>query len=126
MNYDTYTLGAHNGQLCVVWHTRDWKEPLVRKLYWPIGNQSLSDWESYLGNPMDDCRDIYGNFCLRNSPLVPPFSMARQVSFRLIDGPQTKPIHSESEPIPKPLSRCECWYSAGQWHKRTARGIVSC
>ena len=119
----TYRLGEHNNRLCVVASIPSWTEPVIHDNYWPIGNWSLSDWSEYLGNPMDDGRGD-GVFYLAPSEKCRGYSMSLKVAFRLVDGGQTKPIHSVATPIPKPKTRCECWWNQGRWVKRTARGVV--
>lgn len=123
MTKTTYTLGHHEGRLCVITSEPNWAEPTLTHLYWPIENQRLDDWQEYVGAEL-----MHGwsdePFYLALSPTVRPYSFARSCHFTLTEGGRTKPIHIEHEPIPKPRTRCECYWHQGHWMKRTARGTV--
>lgn len=121
---DQYVLDQWEGRLCVRADIVMSNEPTVTSLFWPIGNQCAADWQEYIGHQMDG-HD--GNYWLSLDDVVRPFSRQRQAVFRLENGPQTKAIHVESRPVPRPKVRrgTEIRWRYGKWEKCLRNGWVS-
>ncbi|MHC4622209.1 MAG: hypothetical protein ACYTEQ_31120 [Planctomycetota bacterium] len=117
MWYEKHTLGQHAGRLCVVYETSDYSRPVIVRHWWPIGNSCVSDWKEDIGEAL--CAFGQGSFGFADSRKWPAYGLHRSISFRLVNGGQTQPIHTERVDFPAPKTRrgIELRYRDGEWQK---------
>lgn len=116
MYYENETLGQHTGVLCVVYETPMYSEPVLVRHYWPIAGNPINDWQKDIGEELDG-HD--GRYHFKNISKWPPYGLHRSVSFPLINGPRTEPIHTEhiNWPCPKVRKGIPIRYLDGRWQK---------
>jgi hypothetical protein len=101
------TLREHDNWLYVVHEDPSWGEPVLLRLWYPLGIRILPGqrdlWEPALGQEM------------RATGVADYQGMRDGRHYQLPDGGQTRPEFSESEPIPRPRGECR-WY-CGRWER---------
>ena len=118
-----HVIGHHDGWLCVVYQSPSYMEPDLIRLWWPVCRMTEADMKDSaleIGAPVTD------------GGIDQPFYVDRGAGFGsllslpLKDGGTTKPIKSESVPIPAPKTKCETRYERGRWEKYLkAKGWVA-
>ena len=118
-------LGEWRGQLCVVDSFNQEHEPIKTILYWPT-DIKVKDFIHIYGD------HLIGNKVSEHSMIEATYRIENPSSYELLtqlkNGNQTKPIHVENEPIPKPKVRegIELRYTGGKWQKHLkTQGWVS-
>lgn len=127
----TYKIGWHFGWLCVVSEYVSPADPVKETDYWPIERCTESQASPYVGAI---CVQLApGAFRARckggevDCGLLAPVQLADyEREFFLVEGSQTKAIHSENVKVPKPKVRAGTelrW--KGYWQKYTTKGWVA-
>lgn len=110
-------LGQYGNTLCVVYEDSAFSEAKIYRHYWPIAGQCVQDWKAEMGEKLLHYND--GVYTFRNIAKWPAYGLHRSVTFRLANGGQTKPIHTDilDYPCSKVRKGIETRYRNGQWEK---------
>lgn len=105
-------IGEYEKQICIVEETNQYFEPVKLIRYWPVGISSL-DFKRNFGE------DFMGKKCWYRTNGIYEVDCSGTLKIQLIDGAQTRPIHTDSIPIvpPKVKKGIETRYYEGNWQK---------
>jgi len=100
------TLEEHNGYLYIVHSGPDLFQPVMRRLWYPIGVRA-ADFPAHIGQRMRPLGD----------GLYQPAEGYSPTKYRLAERGRTLPEFSEAEPIPAPKTRVPTRWENGRWEK---------
>lgn len=105
------TIGEHHNMLVVIgeWEN-DVNDPIRRRHYWPVGVESRL-FSNLIGEEVRYSGMGGGRY----------YGVNRQsIEVVLKDGGDTKPVYTETQPIPRPKGKT-LRYNNGQWERYTRR-----
>jgi hypothetical protein len=124
MSPERWYVSDVDGTLCIAWESTDYCEPTIVTNHWPtkISTREALRFFDVADLSTLECRQTMpGEYYVGTRQDATPTLWRQGQHLQLTEGARTQSIRTDKREAPRPKTRCECYWSDGQWIVRKAK-----